>query len=308
MPATTKYLEKQIPAIFYQIVGIYCRKIMRSVKSTTHKMVSADVQDLILFFFAKPMQMNFEYNEMKRHILICPVRGNWAYLQSLLIRELFPNAGKVCIYEGTVQNYQDLKIQLKGDNETMTEIAKDEWVTCRWNHQIDEFLIEGSLEQKDPTEMNLEVHKHRGHTFNNHPSNLLVKDDNKQYLSNFRNPSSDWIIFKVKEQASFMKSFCPTKLNFKMSMNHTHSASIKSIIVSWSEEGVIFRKWTDVKIPKSETRYEHKFDEEQSRTVIGRLRYIKLDIVENHGSNLANGFKEFAVCGFRDEDNQSDFL
>ena len=87
-------MKQEILILFQQNVQAFCWRLSRiSANYSSSLRTCPDVvQDLILFFYAKPMKMNIEYGDERKQILICPltpVERMWHYLQNALMNELW---------------------------------------------------------------------------------------------------------------------------------------------------------------------------------------------------------------------------
>ena len=152
-----------------------------------------------------------------------------------------------------------------------------------WSQQFDastDVLPEGER-------VDLVVEKHRGHYGSFHPNKLLDGKKGTFYLSKRGSPSSDWIIFKQREQQRFVS----TKI---MIRNGPYEYAIKSIAIQCSEDGVEYQELIqidDIKQGKEEKQW-FDLNPQQSRF----MKFIKLNILGNYGFDY-NGFYEFGVFG-----------
>ena len=136
--------KNDIDLSFQRKIATFCNKIVLDVNSLFSKPVPEDVEHLILFFYAKPMEMNVMKagSDSFETALICPIRGDWKYITKLL----FPN---------DPHNIYDLH-QLTDGSETKT-ISCRNWRSFRWNEVEDMFKVKGNLMTALRAQRNLEV-------------------------------------------------------------------------------------------------------------------------------------------------------
>merc|ERR1712013_312837 len=140
----------------------------------------------------------------------------------------------------------------------------------------------------------LTVAAHRGHGYGDHPKHLLVNDTKRCYMSKWVDPNSDWIVFEVTEDTHFVIA------QIRIRNNDDWSAGIKEIALSLGDrESVRNGQWTEWQ----RIADIHKNDDIQCFDVEPNLKqkafeYVKLQIVQNHGSKDQNSFYHFSVFGF----------
>ena len=145
--------------------------------------------------------------------------------------------------------------------------------------------------------VDLVVEKHRGHVdlvvveeHDYHPNDLLDETWNTSYCSKYGSPSSDWIVFKQKEQRGLVS----TKIMIRNEYV-TLDRNIKSIAIQWSEDGVEYQdliRIDEIKAGDAELQW-FEVNAEQS----GLMKFIKLNILDNYGNPNYNMFCEFGVFG-----------
>ena len=300
LSAIYKESKRKIPIAFQRSVQAFCWRLSRKAANSSSSLrICPDVvQDLILFFYAKPMNMNIEYEKQRKQIMICPIEETWNYLQNALMKELW-NLNETLT---TLMTINDLEIQshyghfnlkLKGEHENAINIGASEWTNSCWNEQLDHtFIVEGSIKRNNAKKMDLVVAAHRGHGGSYRPENLLDGKNDTFYCSKRGSPSVDWIIFKRMTQ----RSFYPTKLMFR---NSSFDGAIKTVTILWSENGKQYHKWTQIGgINKGDQEKQwFNLNEKEIAAVSGKFQYIKLKVDKNYG-NSYNALKEFVVHGF----------
>ena len=141
--------------------------------------------------------------------------------------------------------------------------------------------------------VDLVVEKHRGHVkekHDYHPNDLLDEKENTCYCSKYGSPSSDWIVFKQKEQRGFVS----TKIMIRNEYL-TLDRNIKSVAIQWSEDGVEYQdliRIDEIKAGDAELQW-FEVNAEQS----GLMKFIKLNVLKNYGNPNYNMFCEFGVFG-----------
>ena len=288
-------LKRQIAVSFQRTSQAFCWTLSRiAAKASSSLRIFTDaVQDLILFFYAKPMKMNIEYGKERKHIMICPLEGTWDYLQNALAEELW-NLNEIPMKSNDqiLNYYGNFNLKLKGDHGTTINITSSKWKNTRWNEQVDVFIVEGSIKRRNEKEMDLLVAAHRGHYSRQClPKRLLEGSKHTAYVSKDGSPSKDWIIFRQRKQCSFY----PTKLMF---MNRPYKSAIKTVVLLWSDNGKKYHEWTRIGfIKKHDGEQWFNLNEKEIAAAGGKLQYIKLKIVNNYGGS-SNGFRRFSVSGF----------
>ena len=158
---------------------------------------------------------------------------------------------------------------------------------------VQEFDYSQDVKEK---KVGLAVFKERGHyrgKNRNHPNNLLDRNQYTYYWSKPGSPHLDWIIFKLEQQ----RSFYPTKI---MIVNNWNRGGIKSMTISWSVNGEEYHTSTRIDdIQRDSEDQWFDLEQEASRSIfaLGKLQYLKLNFVENHG-NDSNSLCQFALFGF----------
>eukprot|EP01084_Bolivina_argentea_P108663 194207_1 len=85
------YSKYNIQKRFVQFVGACINKWTRN----KHWILSQDIKDQILFYFAKPVIMNIIYNGKNDYILLCPIRDtNWISIK----KKVYHKTNKRCKY------------------------------------------------------------------------------------------------------------------------------------------------------------------------------------------------------------------
>ena len=141
--------------------------------------------------------------------------------------------------------------------------------------------------------MDLAVEKHRGHSMKHgdkhHPNKLLDGMTNTYYLSKGYSVSCDWIIFKQKEQMRFT----PTRI---MIRNGFDRDAVKSVAISWSEDGVKYQDLIQIDDIKMDWKEKQWFELNPDQSC--PLKFVKLNILENYGNWWNNRLYEIEVFGF----------
>lgn len=303
--------KTEIALHFQRTVQGFCREILH-IGSDYHLssgLCPAVIEDLISFFYAKPMNMNIEYGKKQKQIKICPIRGTWTYLQDTLMKELWNVKESLTVIKSInkfkiLSHYGDFNLKIKGKSETAVniDIGESEWEYTRWHEQDDVFIVNGSIKQTKEEPLDLVVDSHRGHGHDCPPQNLLSYSGfyaSKNFWG-WPPPSGDWIIFKQQRQVNFY----PTKVMISNLWHIAHDAAVKSVVISRSENGKEYHKWTqidDIKATDGEKLFN--LDEKERDSVFGKLRYIKLEIVENHGDRIQNAFNQFTKMCFKSSSN-----
>ena len=107
---------------------------MIDVDSLFPRDVPLDVQDLVLLMYAKPMNMNIEFEEQKTNILVCPIRGDWEHLQDLLRQRFDAPPTKF-----SLKSYYKVKVSV--EDGISSSVFKREWSDFRWDESVDMFTI-----------------------------------------------------------------------------------------------------------------------------------------------------------------------
>ena len=140
----------------------------------------------------------------------------------------------------------------------------------------------------------LEGKGREAHDFD-HTDDWLDEDKFSFYWSQRGVLASGWIIFEVKQKGSFY----PTKLVIR---NSACDNAIKSMVISSTENGEEYHEWTRIdNIQRGINKKQwFAFDPEESRAVFAlrKMQYLRLTILENHGSPMTNKLHEFAIFGF----------
>ena len=182
-------------------------------------------------------------------------------------------------------------MKLKGAHGKTITIGDTEWIDTRWNEQVDVFIVEGSIKMRNEGEIKLAVAAHRGHDGRYHPKNVLDGETHTWYQSKEGSLSEDWIIFKQRQP---WRCYA-TRLMFRTVYS---DCAIKTVVLWWSEDGKQYHKWTQIGgIKKTRREQWINLNEKEIAAAGGKLQYIKLKIVNNHGGSF-NGLKGFAVSGF----------
>ena len=193
-----------------------------------------------------------------------------------------PFSYKMSNFKGVVNRIQCRNTKLFGD--------RDVWIQD----------FDASLDAKEKR-MDLIVADHRGHlsdTF--HPNNLLDGKVDTYYWSNFGSPGSDWIVFKQRVE----KPFYPTKILIR---NNDDNFAIQCICIYWSEDGESYHEMMqieDIQQSKEEKQW-FEMEEATSRLVLGKLHFIRVNILKSYSEdaiqgNVAgdcNAFYEFGIFG-----------
>ena len=132
-----KITKSDIAIEFRQKVEDFCRNIMVDVHSLFPRDVPLDVQDLVLFMYAKPINMNIEFEERKTNILVCPIRGDWEHLQDLLRQRL-----------DAPPNTLSQKTFFKVHTKSLSRVYKRKWANFRWDESTDIFTIEDNTKER----------------------------------------------------------------------------------------------------------------------------------------------------------------
>ena len=160
-----------------------------------------------------------------------------------------------------------------------------------------------SLEQS----MALELHDHRGHVCDPrdlqlrsggsrscHPDNLLdvnERGSTREYCSTRCDPFEDWIIFESPNTID------PRRI---MLRNSDGCPAIKSMCVSWSDNGKEWKELIQINDIAEEARWRQWFtvNDDEANDAKNRMQFVKIHKIDN-GMNQThcNVMREFGVFG-----------
>ena len=126
--SATKIIKRDISLNLQQKVTNFCSNIMPAVHPLFRKDVPMEVEDLILFFYAKPMKMNMSTDAKGSvtTLLICPVKGSWGYVE------------KKVLNGNDIKHYFLHQVNSEG---VLTRIKEEQWDAFRWNEEDDLFQL-----------------------------------------------------------------------------------------------------------------------------------------------------------------------
>eukprot|EP01084_Bolivina_argentea_P077546 140681_1 len=164
----TKKIQKTIPYIVKEpsivitkerIKAKYTYTVegyVRIVRNKIMNLICQDVINLILFFYAKPININIKYQSKIKVILIQTLDNDWDTLQN-----------KIWKVFGPFEDYEELK-QLHYKDGT---VSKGTWHSCRWD-QNDIFEPDIDVSTKKIEQINIGLSRY-------------YKSLGKEYINNF---------------------------------------------------------------------------------------------------------------------------